>query len=54
MTSFCSLSALDRLNKNNMVIKLKKVLDWKSLEKRLKGIYKMDLDDLGGESPYDP
>jgi transposase, IS5 family len=37
-----------------VVIKLNKVLDWTGIEKRLKGIYKKDLNDQGGERPYDP
>ena len=54
MTTFFSFSALDRLNKDNVLVKLNKLLDWKRIEKRLKGLYKLEIQDKGGERPYDP
>ena len=54
MTSFFSFSALDRLSKDNLLVKMNKLLDWKKIEKRLKGFYKLEIQDKGGERPYDP
>ena len=54
MTSFFSFSALDRLSKDNLLVKLNKLIDWKRIEKRLKGLYKLEIQDKGGERPYDP
>ena len=54
MTSFFSFSALGRLSKDNLLVKLNKLLDWKRIEKRLKGLYKLEIQDKGGERPYDP
>jgi len=54
MSSFFSFSAQQRLNKNNLLLKLNKIIDWKKIEKRFKGFYKKDIEDKGGERPYEP
>jgi IS5 family transposase len=54
MSSFFSYSADLRIKKNNTLLKLNKLIDWTLIEKRLKGIYKKDIEDKGGERPYDP
>jgi len=54
MTSFFTFSAEQRIKKENTLIKLNKLIDWKQIEKKLKGLYKKDIEDKGGERPYDP
>jgi len=54
MTSFFSYSAELRIKKENTLLKLNKLLDCKRIEQRLKGLYKKDIEDKGGERPYDP
>jgi transposase, IS5 family len=37
-----------------VLLKLNKLIDWTRLEKQFKVLYKKDIDDKGGERPYDP
>lgn len=54
MSSFFSYSADLRIKKNNILLKLNKLIDWNRIEKKLKGLYKKDIEDKGGERPYNP
>ena len=54
MTSFFAFSAQQRIRKENVLLKLNQLINWKTISKRLKGIYKKDIEDKGGERPYDP
>ena len=54
MSSFFSFSAEQRLNKNNLLLKLNKLIDWQRIEQKFKRFYKKDIEDKGGERPYEP
>lgn len=54
MSSFFSFSAEQRIKKSNVLLKLNGLMDWKRIGKRLKGLYKKDVFDQGGQRPYDP
>lgn len=48
MSSFFSFSVDQRIKKDNFLLKLHKLIDWKRLEMKFKGIYKKDIEDKGG------
>ena len=52
MTTFFSFSAEQRIKKSNTLLKLNNLIDWKRIEKQLKGIYKKEILDQGGQRPY--
>lgn len=54
MTSFFSYSADQRIKKNNLLLKLNKLIEWSKIKNRLNKLYKKDIQDKGGERPYDP
>ncbi len=47
------LWAEERLGKENKLIKIGQMIDWKRFEKYFKGFYKNDIEDKGGKRPYD-
>ncbi len=54
MPSLFSYSAEQRIKKSNVLLKLNNLPDWKKIEKNLKGLYKKDVIDKGGQRPYEP
>jgi len=53
MESLFGYGTEERLGKENKLVKLKKVLDWGRFEKHLQGIHKNQIEDKGGQRPYD-
>ena len=54
MSTFFTFSAEQRIKKENVFLKLNKLIDWSRIENKFKGLYKKDIEDKGGERPYDP
>jgi len=52
--NFFEFGAVERLGKENKLLKLNQLIDWKRLDKHFKGLYKKDIEDKGGQRPYDP
>lgn len=50
--SFFALGAKDRIGKDHYLLKLKKIIDWSYLEKKLKGIHLNELNSKGGPKAY--
>jgi len=54
MTSFFSYSVDQRIKKDNLLLKLNKLIEWSKIKNKLNKLYKKDIQDKGGERPYDP
>ena len=52
MTTFFSYSAEQRIKKSNILLKLNKLINWGKIERKLRGLYKKDILDQGGQRPY--
>ena len=50
---FFTCDVEQRLGKENRLIKLNELLDWKRIGKLIKGLYKAEAHDKGGQRPYD-
>lgn len=53
MSSFFTYSAENRIKKDNLLLKLNKLIDWDKIAIKLKGLYKKETEDKGGQRPYD-
>jgi len=51
--SFLACEAKARVKKENKLIKLSKIIDWKKIGKHLKGMYAYEINGTGGQKPYD-
>lgn len=51
--NFFELGALERIGSNNVWIKMGKVIDWEKFRIKLKGFYRHEIEDRGGQRPYD-
>jgi len=54
MTTFFSFGTEKRIKKENVLLKLKHLINWDNIAMHLKGFYKKDIEDKGGTRPYDP
>lgn len=54
MTTFFSFGAEKKIKKENVLLKLRHLINWDTIAIHLKGFYKKDIDDKGGTRPYDP
>lgn len=54
MVTFFEVAAQRKIKSSNQLMKLNKLIDWKKVKDRLKGLYKMEEKDQGGPRPYDP
>ena len=54
MVTFFEVAAQRKIKSSNQLIKLNQLIDWKRVRGRLKGLYKMEERDQGGQRPYDP
>lgn len=52
--NFLTYEAEQRIGNDNKLLKLNAMLDWHQLAVLLKGLYKKDENDRGGQRPYDP
>lgn len=52
MTSFFMMGAQEALGEKNQLVQLERILDWKWVEKKLKGIHLNDINPLGGPKGY--
>lgn len=52
--SFFSLGAEGRIKKTNVLFKLNKLIKWERIAEKLKKFHKKDIEDNGGQRPYDP
>ena len=51
--SFLSCEAKRRVKKENQLMKLERMLDWRRVDRLLKGIYAYEVNGNGGQKPYD-
>ena len=54
MVTFFEMGAQRKVKDSNQLMKLSKLINWKGVRSRLKGLYKMEEKDIGGQRPYDP
>lgn len=54
MVTFFEMGVTRRLGNSNQLMRLSQLIDWKGVRSRLKGLYKMEENDQGGQRPYDP
>lgn len=51
--SFAELELLSRLAEDSVLKKVDRLLDWQPVREHLKGLYKRETEDKGGQLPYD-
>lgn len=51
--SLAELELLSRLSQDSVLMKLDRLLDWQPIRDLLKGLYKRETEDKGGQQPYD-
>lgn len=51
--NFFELGAEERIGKENVWMKLREVIDWERIGMRLKGFYRNEVEDRGGQRPYE-
>jgi IS5 family transposase len=51
--SFAELELLSRLSQDSVLVKIDCLLDWRPVRGLLKGLYKREIEDKGGQQPYD-
>jgi transposase, IS5 family len=51
--SFAELELLNRLSEDSVLSKIDRLLDWEPVRILLKGLYKRETEDKGGQQPYD-
>lgn len=52
MTSFFMMGAQEAIGERNQLVQLEKILDWKWIEKKLKGVHVNDINPQGGPKGY--
>jgi transposase, IS5 family len=51
--SFAELEIMARLSEDSVLSKIDRLLDWEPMRNLLKGLYKRETEDKGGQQPYD-
>jgi hypothetical protein len=51
--SFGTLELAERLNRDNVLLKIEALIEWEELRPKLTGLYKRELSHGGGQEPFD-
>ena len=51
--SFGTLELAERLNRDNVLLKIEALIEWEDLRPKLTGLYKRELSHGGGQEPFD-
>ena len=51
--SFGTLELAERLNRDNVLVKIEGLIEWEDLRPKLTGLYKRELSHGGGQEPFD-
>ena len=52
-TTLAELELLSRLCQDSVLVKIDRLIDWSTVGQLLKGLYKREKEDKGGQQPYD-